>query len=575
MSVTRRPQHGPSPARRTLSSLSRSLLAVLGLTAAISPAAFAGEPPKPAAAPAKPAAAAPAAPAKPAAAAPAAPAKPAAAPAPASAGAAAPVPDAAAAARGSVSIPIPVEKYTLANGLEVVLHEDRRTPVVAVNVWYHVGSKDEPQGKNGFAHLFEHVMFQGSKHVGEDMYFKYLERAGASERNGTTNTDRTNYFETVPANQLALALWLESDRMGWLLDHANEETFTSQRSVVKNERRQNYENSPYGLVSQFIRAAAFPEGHPYHLLTIGTPEDLDAARMDDVRAFFKTFYVPNNATLVVAGDIDKAKAKELVEKYFGPVAKGAPPPVKTQPAPSGLATQKRLDIEADVELPRLQITWVTPPIFAQGDAELDLLANVLDAGKTSRLFKKLVYDLQIAQDIDAGQASSQLASTFQITTTLKKGKSPEQALQLIDAELEKLRKAPPTADEMERARAKILSGMVFDMEEVTARANAINNYNHLTGDPGYFPKDVARYERATAADVQKAAADLLPVGRRIVTVVTPVKGAPKAGRLVKTTEGTSEGPQAAPKPTAGPAPANDKQQPTTKPAAKKTAPKGG
>ncbi|WP_437716270.1 pitrilysin family protein [Sorangium sp. So ce448] len=495
---------------RALSSLSSALVAALGLTLP----AYAAPP---AAAPAQPAAAQAAAKPTPAAAAPVATkAQP-------------------AAAATSVSVAIPVEKYTLENGLEVVLHEDHRTPVVAVNVWYHVGSKDEPRGKNGFAHLFEHVMFQGSKHVGEDMFFKYLERAGASERNGTTNSDRTNYFETVPANELALVLWLESDRMGWLLDHANDATFTSQRNVVKNERRQNYENAPYGLVPQFLRAAQFPESHPYHLLTIGTPEDLDAAQMDDVKAFFRTFYVPNNATLVVAGDIERDSAKELIQKYFGPIAKGAPPPVATKPDPGDLATEKRLDIEADVELPRVTISWVTPPSFAPGDAELDLVANVLASGKTSRLYKKLVYDLQIAQDVFAFQQSSQLASTFQITATLKKGKSPEQALKLIDAELDRLRKAPPTQDEHDRAQAKVLSELVFSMEQVTARANAINNYNQLTGDPGYFPKDVARYEKATAADLQKATADLLPQGRRVIALVTPKPGAPKAGRLVKQT----------------------------------------
>ncbi|WP_437984945.1 M16 family metallopeptidase [Sorangium sp. So ce117] len=525
---------------RALSSLSSALVAALGLTLP----AYAAPP---AAAPAQPAAAQPAAKPTPAAAPVATKAQP-------------------AAAATSVSVAIPVEKYTLENGLEVVLHEDHRTPVVAVNVWYHVGSKDEPRGKNGFAHLFEHVMFQGSKHVGEDMFFKYLERAGASERNGTTNSDRTNYFETVPANELALVLWLESDRMGWLLDHANDATFTSQRNVVKNERRQNYENAPYGLVPQFLRAALFPESHPYHLLTIGTPEDLDAAHMDDVKAFFRTFYVPNNATLVVAGDIDRNKAKELIQKYFGPIAKGAPPPVATKPDPGDLATEKRLDIEADVELPRVTISWVTPPSFAPGDAELDLVANVLASGKTSRLYKKLVYDLQIAQDVFAFQQSSQLASTFQITATLKKGKSPEQALKLIDAELERLRKAPPTQDEHDRAQAKVLSELVFSMEQVTARANAINNYNQLTGDPGYFPRDVARYEKATAADLQKATADLLPQGRRVIALVTPKAGAPKAGRLVKQSGAAT--PAAAAKPTtAAPSAAASVQPAVAAPAA--------
>lgn len=445
----------------------------------------------------------------------------------------------------SVAVAIPFEKYTLSNGLEVVLHEDHRTPIVAVNLWYHVGSKDEPRGKNGFAHLFEHVMFQGSKNVGEDMFFKYLERAGASDRNGTTSLDRTNYFETVPSNQLALTLWLESDRMGWLLDHADQKTFESQRDVVKNERRQNYENAPYGLVSQLVRAALFPAGHPYHLLTIGTPEDLDAASLDDVKGFFRTFYVPNNATLVIAGDIDVARTKALVEKYFGPIARGAPPPVKTAPEPSSISVEKRLDVEADVELPRVQMTWATPPIFAPGDAELDLVAQVLATGKTSRLYKRLVYDLQIAQDVWAGQQSSQLASMFEIMVTLRKGKSPEQALKIVDEELDKLRKAPPSADEIERARARTVSGLVFQMERVTGRANALNSYNQLAGDPGYFPKDVARYERATEADLRRAAADLLPAGRRVVTVVKPTPGAPKAGRLVEA--GAAKPAAAAPK----------------------------
>jgi len=432
----------------------------------------------------------------------------------------------------SVAVTIPFEKYTLPNGLEVVLHEDHRTPLVAVNVWYHVGSKEEPQGRNGFAHLFEHVMFQGSKNVGEDMFFRYLERAGASERNGTTNTDRTNYFETVPQNQLPLVLWLESDRMGWLLDHADEATFKSQRDVVKNERRQNYENAPYGLVSQFVRAALYPKRHPYHLLTIGTPEDLDAASMEDVRNFFRTFYVPNNATLVIAGDIDVANTKALVAKYFEAIPRGLVPPVKKTPDPGDLGEEKRLEVEADVELGRVQMSWVTPPFFAPGDAELDLLAQVLATGKTSRLYKRLVYDLQIAQDVWAGQASSQLASVFEIGVTLKKGKPHDQALKIIDEELDRLRKEPPTADELERARSRTLSDMVFDMERVTARADALNRYNHMLGDPGAFPKDVARYEKAAVADVQRAAVDLLPAGRRVVTVVRPTKGAPKAGRLV-------------------------------------------
>ena len=440
-------------------------------------------------------------------------------------------------ARGGPAAPMaPVlafERFVLPNGLEVILHEDHRTPIVAVNVWYHVGSKDEPAGKNGFAHLFEHVMFQGSKNVGEDMFFKYLERAGASDRNGTTNTDRTNYFETVPSTELATALWLESDRMGFLLDHANDETFKSQRDVVKNERRQNYENAPYGLVVQFIREALYPKDHPYHLLTIGTPGDLDAATFDDVKAFFRTWYLPNNATLVVAGDIDPKATRALITKYFGPIARGADPkPRASAPAPV-LTAEKRLRVEADVELARLIITWPTPAHFKPGDAELDLVAEVLSSGKTSRLYKRLVYDLQIAQDVSAYQGSSQLGSLFEVAVTLKKGKQPEEVLKLVDEELAKLRAAPPTDDELARAKAKSLSALIFDAEKITSRANAFNQYAQSTGDPGFFAKDLARYERLTAPDLQKAAKDYLPADKRITTIVIPTAGAPRAGRLVQ------------------------------------------
>ena len=431
----------------------------------------------------------------------------------------------------AVNVSLPFEKYKLDNGLEVILHEDHRTPVVAVNVWYHVGSKDEPGGKNGFAHLFEHVMFQGSKHVGEDMFFKYLERAGASERNGTTNTDRTNYFETVPANELPLVLWLESDRMGFLLDHADKETFASQREVVKNERRQNYENAPYGLVYSFIVGALYPKGHPYHLTTIGTPEDLDAASLEDVKAFFRTFYLPNNATLVIAGDIDKARAKEQVRRYFGPLARGAEPAVKRAPIPVSLEGEKKLEVEADVELPRVVLTWPTPPQFAAGDAELDLAASVLSDGKSSRLYKCLVYDLQIAQDVYAAQQQALLGGMFQVSVTLKKDKPIAEVQKILDEELAKLRNTPPTADELERARTANVSSLVLSLESVTTRANLLNSYNQATGDPGYLEKDLARYEAIKAEGVQRAVATYLPEGKRVVTIVTPKRGAPRAGRL--------------------------------------------
>ncbi len=421
------------------------------------------------------------------------------------------------------------EKYKLANGLEVILHEDRRTPIVTVNLWYHVGSKDEPAGKNGFAHLFEHVMFQGSKHVPEDTYFRFLERAGATNINGTTNLDRTNYFETVPANRLELALWLESDRMGFLLDHADQHTFESQREVVKNERRQNYENAPYGMAAHYIRAQIFPASHPYHLLTIGTPKDLDAASLDDVRAFFRTWYVPNNATLVIVGDFDKARTKELVQRYFGPIPSGVLP-ARTPSPDAKLASETRIDMVAGVELPRVYVSWPTPASFTQADADLDLLASVLASGKTSRLYKRMVYDDRIAQDVSAYQASSQLASVFEIVATAAPGHTTDELLKAIDDELAKLRAGSIPADELLRARTGYVTSFVFGLESGGSRADTLQSYNQATGDPGFLQKDLARYELATADQVRDAAKKYLP-DARVVTVVTPQKGMPICGEL--------------------------------------------
>jgi predicted Zn-dependent peptidase len=432
----------------------------------------------------------------------------------------------------AAKISLSVREVGLPNGLRVILHEDHRTPIVTVDVWYHVGSKDEPPGRRGFAHLFEHLMFQGSKHVPEDTYFRYLERAGASNVNGTTNTDRTNYFETVPKNRLELALWLESDRMGFLLDHVDQQTFAGQRNVVKNERRQNYENAPYGLVAQYVDEALYPPTHPYHHLAIGSPEDLDAATLDDVRQFFRTWYVPNNATLVVAGDIDADSALALVEKYFGPIPAGAPPSRAAAP-PVVLTGETRLEIEAGVELPRVVVAWPTPAIFAPGDGELDLLARALTAGKTSRLYKRLVYDDQIAQDVTSYQASAQLGSQFEVVATAKPGHTPEELLAAIDQEIAKVRDAGITDAELERARTAFLAQHAFGLERIGARADTINLYAHHTGDGAYLPKDIARYEAVTGAGVRDAARTWVPAGKRVVALVRPTKGAPLPGRLAR------------------------------------------
>jgi zinc protease len=429
------------------------------------------------------------------------------------------------------SVVLNAEKTKLANGLEVILDEDHRTPIVTVNLWYHVGSKDEAPHRNGFAHLFEHVMFQGSRHVPEDTYFRYLEKVGATAINGTTNSDRTNYFETVPANQLELALWLESDRMAYLLDHADDKTFKSQRDVVKNERRQNYENAAYGLVMQFVREELFPESHPYHLLTIGSPQDLDAATIDDVRGFFRQWYVPNNATLVISGDIDKKKAKALVDKYFAPIPKGIDVPRK-KPIQATHPGETRIELEAGVELPRVYVAWPTPQFFAPGDAELDLVAHILTSGKTSRLYKRLVYDLQIAQSVSASQSSMELGSTFEIIATAKPGKSADEVLKVIDEELAKLRTAGVQDDELTRAKTSILADNVFDLEKSSSRANRLNSYNHYVGEPNYAEKDVARTSGATKDGVSNAAKNWLKEKDRVVAVVATKKDAPIAGKVL-------------------------------------------
>ena len=426
---------------------------------------------------------------------------------------------------------IQAEKVTLPNGLEVILDEDHRTPIVTVNVWYHVGSKDEAERRSGFAHLFEHMMFQGSKHVAEDTFFRHLEKAGASGVNGSTNTDRTNYFETVPANQLELALWLESDRMGFLLDHADENTFKSQRDVVKNERRQNYENAPYGLARQFSREELFGKGHPYHLLTIGSMADLEAATMDDVRGFFRRYYVPNNATLTLSGDFDRKKALALVEKYFGPIPRGAAVP-RAKASVTPHAGETRIEMEASVELPRVHVSWVTPPSFAAGDAELELVGSVLAWGKTSRLHKRLVYDLQIAQSVSARQGSMELAGEFEIVATAKPGHTADEILKVIDEELGKLRAAGVTDAELARVKPAILAGGVFELEKSGTRANRLNSYNHYVGDPNYAARDLARTSAATAEGVSSAARTWLREKDRVITIVNVNKEAPIAGRVV-------------------------------------------
>ena len=290
-----------------------------------------------------------------------------------------------------------VEKYTLANGLQVLTYENHKLPLVAVDLWYHVGPVNEKAGRTGFAHLFEHMMFEGSEHVGEKAHFRYLEGAGATDINGTTDFDRTNYFETMPSNQLELALWLESDRMGFLLETLDRAKLTNQRDVVRNELRQD-EGQPYDLADEEIYHQLFPKDHPYHGAVIGSHADVEAARLNDVRDFFEHYYTPNNASIAIAGDFDPSKLRALLEKYFGPIPKGPPVDKVTVTTPP-ITSERRVTITDTVQLPRVSLAWLTPQAYQPGDADTDLFVSILGHGKSSRLYRKLVYEQQIAQSV--------------------------------------------------------------------------------------------------------------------------------------------------------------------------------
>jgi zinc protease len=436
---------------------------------------------------------------------------------------------------------IKFEKYTLSNGLEVILSEDHRLPLVSTNIWYHVGPANELPGRTGFAHLFEHMMFEGSKHVAGNSHIRYLEGAGASDLNGTTDFDRTNYFETLPSNQLELALWLESDRMGYLPDKLDQASLTNQQDVVRNERRQSIENSPYGIVEEGMFHLLFPKSHPYYADVMGSHADIQAAKLEDVRNFFKLYYAPNNASLAIVGDFDSAQAKQFVDKYFAPLKRGAPVPKITAVTPP-ITAERRAVIHDQVELPRMYMAWLTPPIFKPGDADADLASDILGGGKSSRLYKKLVYEKQIALDVSASQQSLILGSIFEIAVTARPGHSADEMEKAVDEELTAFRKSGPTAVELERARNGVETGMIQGLERLGGFggvADRLNEYNHYLGNPGYFPQDVRRYEAVTTASIRSfAEAQLRPTAR---VVVYGIPGKPDLGPDVPTPENQQKG----------------------------------
>ena len=420
----------------------------------------------------------------------------------------------------TTAVELHYEKQTLANGLDVIVHEDRGVPIVAVNLWYHVGSKNEVAGRTGFAHLFEHLMFEGSEHHNKG-FFHPLQQAGAL-LNGSTNTDRTNYWEVVPTSALELALWLESDRMGYLLPALTPERFETQRDVVLNERRQNYENRPYGLGLMALTAALYPPDHPYNWMTIGASEDLRAMQFEDVRAFFRTYYHPTNASLSLAGDIDATTAFELAEKYFGEIPPGEKP--QRIAAQATLSGEQRLLLEDRVELPRVYMAWHTPAMFEPGDAESDLLADLLANGKTSRLYQTLVYNGRIALDVSAFQHSREIGSFFLLAATAAPGRSLTEIAAVIDEAIQRVADEGPTADEMERGLAQAEAHFMYRLQTVGGfggKSDQLNAYNVFRGDPSFFASDLARYRQATPESVRDIARRHLAFDRRVLLSIVP------------------------------------------------------
>jgi len=419
-------------------------------------------------------------------------------------------------------IKIPYTRHVLSNGLNVLLHEDHSTPTVTVNTWFHVGSGYEKPGRTGFAHLFEHLMFMGSGHVADGEFDKLLEAAGA-ENNGSTTEDRTNYYEDLPSNALELALYLDSDRMGFLVDAMTPQSVDAQRAVVKNERRQSYENRPYGLSEETILKNLYPPTHPYNWSVIGSMTDLSAATYDDVVEFFKKYYVPNNASISIAGDINPQETLKLVEKWFGGIPAGKP--VEPQnPAAVRLNEEKILVMEDRVQLPRLYMTWITPQRFAPGDAELDVLANILSRGKNSRLYQKLVYELQIAQDVRASQNSSKLSSQFQIVATARSGHTLEELKKIIQQEIDKIKNEAPKQRELQRSVNQYEATFLDALEKpggFGGKANQLNEYFYYAGNPDYANEDLSRYKALSVDDIQTATQIYLRDNGRVILSIVP------------------------------------------------------
>ena len=418
---------------------------------------------------------------------------------------------------GSDSIRIPFEAYTLPNGLNVILSVDRSTPTVAVNAWYHVGSKNEAPGRTGFAHLFEHVMFTGSGHIPYGMHDKLTEGVGGSN-NGTTSNDRTTYFETVPSNYLETALWLESDRMGFLLDSLDIAKLNAQRDIVKNERRQGVDNQPYGRAGEILSAATYPKSHPYSWSVIGSMADLSAASEQDVKDFFRLYYAPNNAYLAVVGDFDPAQAKAWVTKYFGDLPKGKSitrPPVK----PVTLEAEKRLVLEDRVQVPRLYVQWPTVGIKHDDHYALAVLGSILAGPRTARLTKALVYYEQAASAVSARQGSSEDVGELLMTITPRPGNTLTDLEQAADAIVETFKMEGPTAEEIEKAIAGEELSFIRGLESNLGKSMRLATGAGFFADPGYFREEYEKTLSVSTDDVKRVANKYLTRGRVVLSIV--------------------------------------------------------
>ena len=425
---------------------------------------------------------------------------------------------------GREALTIAYEKYQLPNGLEVILARDPKLPVVAVNVWYHVGAYNEQPGRTGFAHLFEHMMFQGSKHVPEDVHIALLEKRGATDLNGTTNYDRTNYFETVPSNQLELALWLESDRMGYLLDALDDKKLAQPARGGEERAAPEPRDAPYGLAQEKLWQALFPAPHPYHGKVIGSMADLDAATLDDVKAFFRTWYSPANATLALVGDFEPEQARALVEKYFASLP-ATPKPPKPQVAAVQHTHEQVIRHDEKVgTLPLVQVAWLTPPYFSEGDATADVLAHALGTGKSSLLYQRLVADKGIAQSVSAYQQSLGAQSSFIVEAVARPGITSDALLKELDAVLEEVRRKGVTPRQISQVRTTFETQMLSGLQSVGGgggKADTLQSYNHFLNDPGYLTSDLARYDAVTPERVRDLAREFLAPERRVVLHAVP------------------------------------------------------